>query len=144
MINYNYVSDFQLVNESIYTNWLIRIIASENKNLGDIAYIFCDDDYLLRLNQKYLDHDTYTDVITFDYTNGNTIAGDVFISTDRVRENAEHFNVDFEEELRKVMSHGILHLFGYGDKEEEEIKIMRAKEEEKMELFHVEQKQDKA
>jgi len=103
-------------------NWLMKIIASENKNLGDIAYIFCDDDYLLRLNQKYLDHDTYTDVITFDYTNGNTIAGDVFISTDRVRENAEHFNVDFEEELRKVMSHGILHLFGYGDKEEEEIK----------------------
>jgi len=143
MIDFNYVSDYQLVKEKYYTNWILRIVASENKSLGEVSYIFCDDAYLLNINQEYLNHDTYTDIITFDYTNGITIAGDIFISIERVKENAEHFKVDFEEELRRVMSHGLLHLFGYGDKEEDEVKVMRAKEEQKMKLFHVEQKQDR-
>lgn len=139
MINFNYVSDFQLVKENLYSNWLKKIIESESKSLGDIGYVFCDDAYLLKMNQEYLNHDTFTDIITFDYTNGNIIAGDIFISIERVRENAIEFEEEFDEELRRVMSHGILHLSGYGDKKEDEVNVMRAKEEEKMKLFHVEQ-----
>lgn len=139
MIEFNYVSDFQLVKEELYSAWLVRIAQSEDKNLGDIVFIFCDDAYLLKMNQEYLNHDTFTDIITFDYTNGNTIAGDIFISVERVRENAKEFNAKLDDELRRVMSHGLLHLSGYGDKKENEINIMRSKEEEKMKLFHVEQ-----
>ena len=144
MINFSYISDFQLVKEEVHSSWLANVVVSESKVLGEITYIFCDDAYLLGINQEYLKHDTYTDIITFDYTNGNTIAGDIFISVDRVKENAGEFGVEFEEELRRVMSHGILHLSGYGDKEEDDSKVMRNKEEEKMKLFHVEQKQDRA
>ncbi|MEP3208499.1 MAG: rRNA maturation RNase YbeY [Maribacter sp.] len=140
MISFNYVSDYQLVNSESYVDWLAKVVASEAKLLGDIAYIFCDDTYLLKVNQEFLQHDTFTDIITFDYSNGNTIAGDIFISTDRVDENAKHYNVSFHEELLRVMAHGILHLVGYGDKEEGEVIVMRSKEEEKMKLFHVEQK----
>ena len=143
MIDFNYISDYQIVNKELYISWLNAIISSEDKIDGDITYIFCDDDYLLKINQEYLDHNTYTDIITFDYTNGDAIAGDIFISVDRVKENAGKFDVEFEEELRRVMSHGILHLSGYGDKKEDEAKVMRAKEEEKMKLFHVEQKLDR-
>ncbi len=139
MINFNYVSDFQLDKERLYTSWLLKVAESEGKTLGDIAYVFCDDAYLLKINQEYLNHDTYTDIITFDYTVGNRIAGDIFISIERIKENAIQFDVNFNDELRRVMSHGILHLSGFGDKREEEVKVMRAKEEEKMKLFHVEQ-----
>ncbi len=140
MIEFNYVVDNQLVNMELYTNWLRKVVASEAKLLGDIVYIFCDDAYLLKINQEYLQHDTFTDIITFDYSSGNTITGDLFISTERVRENAMQFDVAFEDELRRVMVHGILHLVGYGDKDQGEEKLMRSKEEEKMKLFHVEQK----
>ena len=140
MISFNYVSDYQLVNSEAYVDWLAKVVASEAKLLGDIAYIFCDDTYLLKVNQEFLHHDTFTDIITFDYSHGNTIAGDIFISTDRVDENATQYNVSFHEELLRVMAHGILHLVGYGDKEEGEVIVMRSKEEEKMKLFHVEQK----
>ncbi|TMM58977.1 rRNA maturation RNase YbeY [Maribacter algarum] len=140
MINFNYLTDYQIVKEELYSQWLLEVIGSENRALGDIAYVFCDDAYLLKVNQEYLKHDTYTDIITFDYTDGNTMAGDIFISLDRVKENAAEFKVDFDEELRRVMAHGILHLSGYGDKSDKEAKVMRAKEEEKMKLFHVEQK----
>jgi len=144
MIDFNYVTEYQVVDEKLYSNWLEGVIASEEKVVGDITYVFCDDDYLLKINQKYLNHDFYTDIITFDYSKGNTIGGDIFISVDRVQENAKQFEVVFEEELRRVMSHGILHLSGYEDKSEAGIKVMRDKEEEKMRLFHVEQKQDRA
>jgi rRNA maturation RNase YbeY len=93
---------------------------------------------LLELNKKYLNHDTYTDIISFDYTDGRTIAGDIFISVDRLRENAQLFAVTFTEELRRVMAHGILHLMGYKDKSKNEIMTMRDKESEKLRLFHVE------
>lgn len=138
MINFNYTSDYQIVKENLYSNWLEIVVASEDKSLGEISYIFCDDTYLLKMNQEYLNHDNYTDIITFDYAEGDKISGDIFISTERVRENAVHYAVAFEDELRRVMAHGILHLSGYGDKTEEERDLMRKKEEEKMKLFHVE------
>jgi rRNA maturation RNase YbeY len=103
-----------------------------------LDYIFCDDEYLLKINQDYLDHDTYTDIITFPYGDLNVIAGDIFISVERVKENAVNFRVDFELELKRVMAHGVLHLLGYGDKSEEEVLQMRLKEDEKIKLFHVE------
>jgi rRNA maturation RNase YbeY len=107
--------------------------------LEEINYIFCDDEYMLKLNVEFLDHDTYTDIITFNNNVGRILEGDIFISTERVKDNSETFGVIFEEELRRVLSHGILHLCGYNDKTEEESSIMRDKEEEKMKLFHVEQ-----
>lgn len=139
MIDFHYELDFQLVKSENYTDWITRIISSENYLLNRIDYIFCDDAYLLKKNQQYLNHDTYTDIITFDYTEGKNIAGDIFISIERVKENADKFEVDFLDELRRVMSHGVLHLLGYSDKSDEDVVLMRNKEEEKMKLFHVEQ-----
>ena len=139
MINFNYETDYQLVSEKSYSNWISKIVGTEDGEVVQLDYIFCDDAYLLEINNKYLEHDTYTDIITFDYTDGKNISGDVFISIDRVKENAKTFSVSFDTELRRVMAHGILHLLGYGDKREDEAVIMRAKEDEKMKLFHVEQ-----
>ncbi|MFN3752762.1 rRNA maturation RNase YbeY [Flavobacterium sp.] len=139
MISFNYESDFKLDHETLYADWLSKVISSELKNEGDINYIFCDDDYLLEINQQYLDHDTLTDIISFDYSIGNELHGDVFISIERVRENAEDFQVTFEDELKRVMVHGILHYCGYKDKSEEDEQLMREKEEEKMKMFHVKQ-----
>lgn len=139
MINFNYETDYQLDSENTYSNWISKIVGTEDGEVVQLDYIFCDDAYLLEINMKYLEHDTYTDIITFDYTDGKNISGDVFISIDRVKENAKTFSVSFDTELRRVMAHGILHLLGYGDKSEDKAVIMRAKEDEKMELFHVEQ-----
>ncbi len=139
MINYNYIVDFQIVNENIYSIWLASVLKGELYNQGEINYIFCDDDYLLQINQNYLNHNTYTDIITFDYTEGTSISGDIYISVERVRENAVTFGVAFDNELRRVMVHGVLHLMGYKDKSNSEAAKMRAKEDEKMNLFHVEQ-----
>ncbi len=137
MISFNYELDFKLEDEAIYADWISKVISSENKGEGEINYIFCDDDYLIELNQQYLDHDTLTDVISFDYSEGNELHGDVFISIERVRDNATNFNVPFDEELKRVLVHGILHYCGYKDKSEEDEKLMRQKEEEKMKMFHV-------
>ena len=139
MISFNYELDFSLENEDVYSDWLSKVISSELKNEGEINYIFCDDDYLLEINQQYLDHDTLTDIISFDYSIGNELHGDVFISIERVRENALDFNVSFEDELKRVMVHGILHYCGYKDKSEKDEQLMREKEEEKMKMFHVKQ-----
>lgn len=138
MISFNYETDFEIANESAYERWISEVIASEEKNEGDINYIFCDDDYLLDINRKYLDHDYLTDVISFDYTVGNELHGDIFISVERVRDNAVDFGVEFEMELRRVMAHGVLHYCGYKDKSESDEIVMRDKEEEKMKMFHVE------
>ena len=140
MIYFNYETDFELDNETSYEKWISTIIQSEEKEEGEINYIFCDDDYLLKINVDYLDHDTLTDIISFDYSEGNFLQGDIFISIERVRENAAEFNTIFEEELKRVMAHGILHYCGYKDKSEEESLAMRQKEEEKIKMFHVEQK----
>ena len=139
MISFNYEMEFELQNEDQFSEWISRVIVSENKKEGDINYIFCDDDFILDINQKYLEHDYYTDIISFDYSVGNELHGDIFISVDRVRENAEDFNVSFDDELKRVIIHGVLHYCGYKDKSELEERMMRAKEEEKMAMFHVEQ-----
>ncbi|MEZ7498424.1 rRNA maturation RNase YbeY [Flavobacterium sp. Arc3] len=139
MINFNYENEFNLENEGAITKWLSEVILSEGKKEGEINYIFCDDEYLHKINLEYLNHDTLTDIISFDYTMGNEIGGDIFISVERVQDNASDFKVSFEEELRRVMVHGVLHYCGYKDKGEEDESLMRSKENEKLALFHVEQ-----
>jgi rRNA maturation RNase YbeY len=139
MISFNYETSFELVNESFFSAWISSIISSENKKEGEINYIFCDDDYLVKINQEYLNHDTLTDIISFDYSVGNELHGDIFISIERVKENAVDFNVSFDEELKRVMAHGVLHYCGYKDKSSQDEQLMRSKEDEKIKLFHVEQ-----
>ncbi len=139
IINFYSENDFELEKVSSYESWVKNVISSEGKKTGEISFIFCDDEYLLEINQKYLDHDTYTDIISFDASVGNILNGDIFISTERVSENADSYEVKFSEELKRVIIHGVLHLCGYKDKTPEEEKIMREKEEEKMKMFHVEQ-----
>mgnify|MGYP006345231693 FL=1 len=138
MISFNYETDFELENEAQYEDWISRIIHSEGFDEGEINYIFCDDEYLHKINVEYLDHDTLTDIISFDYTVGNLIQGDIFVSVERVKDNANDFNVSFEEELKRVLSHGVLHYCGYKDKSPKDEALMRSKEEEKMQMFHVE------
>jgi rRNA maturation RNase YbeY len=139
MISFNYETDFELLNEAYFSKWLSEVILSENKKEGEINYIFCDDDYLLEINQQYLDHDTLTDIISFDYSVGNELNGDIFVSVERVKENASDYNVSFQEEIQRVLVHGILHYCGYKDKTEADELVMRRKEEEKMKMFHMEQ-----
>jgi len=139
IINFYSENDFTLEDQEVYSNWIRNVIISENRKVGEISYIFCDDDYLFDLNKEYLKHDTLTDIISFDYCVGKIVQGDIFISIDRVKENSVLFNVSFPDELRRVIIHGILHLCGYKDKTVEESELMRIKEEEKMKLFHVEQ-----
>jgi len=139
MIEFHYETDFKIENEKKFTDWLTRVINSEEATIGQLDYVFCTDEYLLDLNQKYLSHDTYTDIITFEYSAGRSLSGDIFISVDRVRDNAEILKVEFDEELLRVMSHGVLHLAGYKDKSDVEKAAMRLKENDKIKLFHVEQ-----
>lgn len=139
MIEYHYETKFQIGNQIKFTDWISRVVASEDGSVKQLDYIFCSDSYLLEVNKKYLNHDTLTDIITFDYSDGKRIGGDLFISIDRVKENAKIFKSEFEKELLRVMAHGVLHLFGYRDKTEVEKDQMRSKEDEKIKLFHVEQ-----
>ena len=138
MISFNYESDFSLEQEDVYASWIETIVESENKILGEISYIFCDDDFLHIINMQYLNHDTLTDIISFDYTEGDIISGDIFVSVERVEDNAKDFNVSFDEELKRVLAHGVLHYCGYKDKSDDDALLMRSKEEEKIKLFHVE------
>ena len=128
MISFNYETNFALVNEKEVSEWLSKVITSEGFNEGEITYFFCNDNDLLKLNVQHLNHNTLTDIISFDYTVGGYIHGDIFISVDRVRENSHELEINFDEELRRVMVHGILHYCGYRDKNEDEIKQMREKE----------------
>lgn len=128
MISFNYETEFQLPNETELSNWISSVIAEEKFNEGEINYIFCDDECLLKLNIEFLDHDTLTDIISFDYTMGRQINGDIYISIERVKENAEDFKVDFTSELNRVMVHGILHYCGYKDKSGDDETKMRLKE----------------
>lgn len=132
--------DFKLSEKLKIKRWLKALISKENCVLGEINFVFCSDSYLLKMNQEYLQHDTYTDIITFDYceitkTNLRRISGDVFISIDRIKENAEKFNTGFENELKRVLAHGTLHLIGYKDKKKEDKQQMTNKENEALELF---------
>jgi rRNA maturation RNase YbeY len=116
--------------------WITDLIKAQNKKVGDISYLFCDDAYLIEINRTYLDHDTYTDIITFDYVEGDTISGDILISVERVKENAQLFNTTFDQELHRVIIHGVLHLLGQGDKTEAEAAQMRKKEEAALALWN--------
>ena len=135
MISFNYELDFQLTSEEQVSYWLSSVIKSENCKEGDINYVFCDDEYLQKLNVEFLDHDTLTDIISFDYSVGKELHGDVFISIERVRENADDFSEAFTKELKRVMVHGILHYCGYKDKTEADAKTMRERENHYLNLF---------
>lgn len=124
------------MHEETIIQWIKSIIKKHSKLLGDISYIFCSDDYLLKINQEHLNHNYYTDIITFDYTKDEIISGDIFISIDRVKDNAKNFNQEFNQELARVIIHGILHLLGFKDKSKEEAQLMRKKEEEALNLLH--------
>ena len=128
MINFFSETEFKLQNEEGIVNWISDAIASEKKTLGEINYIFVSDEYLLNLNKTYLNHNTLTDIITFDNSVGNILHGDIYISVERVQDNAIDFNVSFEEELHRVMIHGVLHLAGYRDKTDKEAEEMRTRE----------------
>lgn len=128
MINFNYETNFSLPDESRLSNWIINVISEEGCILDEINYIFCDDVFLLKLNVEYLNHDTLTDIISFDNSIGKIIQGDIFISVERVADNAKDFNVSLQEELHRVMVHGVLHFCGYKDKSESESMLMRQKE----------------
>ncbi|MGX8712196.1 MAG: rRNA maturation RNase YbeY [bacterium] len=121
--------DFEFLEAEKVRKWILSIVKSRGKSIGNISYLFCDDEYLLKVNQQYLNHDTYTDIITFDYVAADLISGDIMISVDRVGENAEKFGVPFEIELRRVIIHGVLHLLGQGDKSDAEAIEMRRQEE---------------
>ncbi len=128
---------FTLENKSKIEIWIEDCISKELKTTGDISYIFCSDDYLHKINLKYLNHDTFTDIITFNYCEKNLISGDIFISVDRVKENAISFNTTFQNELHRVMIHGVLHLIGFDDKDEEDQLTMRAKEDFYLSLLSI-------
>jgi len=128
MIAFEYFETEEITEMNQNKKWLNQVISNEDKEEGDITYIFCDDDYLLEKNIRFLNHNTLTDVITFDYCEGNSVSGDIFISIERVKENSEVFKVDFLTELNRVMVHGLLHLLGYKDKTERESNLMRKKE----------------
>ncbi|QZE13980.1 rRNA maturation RNase YbeY [Halosquirtibacter laminarini] len=127
--------DFPNYKEDYLNKFIESLIASKKRQVGEISYIFCSDDYLLKINIDYLQHDYYTDIITFDYVEGDVISGDVFMSIDRVVDNADILKVDFESEFARVLSHGILHLLGFKDKTDEEAAIMRSEEEKAISLF---------
>lgn len=135
MINYFFENTDAIEISDKITPWLTDLINSENKKLGAITYIFGDDDYVLKVNQDYLKHDFYTDVITFDYVKGKIISGDIFVSLQRISDNAKTLSKDFEKEFLRVLAHGILHLCGYKDKSKEEISVMRNKEDHYINLY---------
>jgi rRNA maturation RNase YbeY len=124
---------FNIKNSNTISDWIMQTIQSENGCLGFINFIFCSDTYLLQINQEYLKHDTYTDIITFDY-NVSQIESDIFISIDRITENSNKLNISFEQELHRVMIHGTLHLLGYGDKSKEDKTLMTEKENQYLKL----------
>lgn len=128
MISFNYETNFNLDNELELSNWISKVIMTEGFNEGDLNYIFCDDEYLLKLNNEFLNHDTLTDIISFDYTIGKQINGDIYISVERVLDNSKDFKVSFNEELKRVMVHGVLHYCGYKDKSLAQSQLMREKE----------------
>jgi len=129
MINFNYETDFILSEEDTISSWIESTIINEGYKLEEINYVFCDDEYLHKLNVEFLDHDTLTDVISFDYCVGKMVQGDIFISVERVKDNAEDFKVEFINELNRVMVHGVLHYCGYKDKTESDASLMREKED---------------
>ena len=138
MVDYHYEYPFKLKEENKYTEWIINVLRANGNDQAAIQYIFCSDDYLLDLNRRFLGHDYYTDVITFPYEEDQNGA-DIFISVDRVRENASQLGQTAETEMRRVMIHGVLHLLGFKDTSEDDQLLMRQKEDEYLSMFHVKQ-----
>ena len=136
--------DFEVPESQKVQKWIAEVVKRRDRQVGNINYLFCDDAYLLQVNRQYLDHDTYTDIITFDYVAGGLISGDIMISVERVGDNAEKFGVLFVDELHRVIIHGVLHLLGQGDKSDSEAREMRRQEEAALglwnDLFHEEHK----
>lgn len=128
MIEFNYETDFNLEDESLLKDWINIVALEQNFEVGEINYIFCDDAYLHKLNVEFLDHDTLTDIISFDNSLGKLLNGDIFISVERVKDNAADFKVSFQDELHRVMIHGVLHYMGYKDKSSDEKTMMRNQE----------------
>ena len=129
MIGFNFETEYPLQKQNELGKWITDLILKEGLKEGDINYIFCNDDYLLEKNVKYLNHNELTDIITFDYSIGKLLSGDIFISIERVKDNAISYNVEVKDELQRVMVHGVLHLCGYKDKSKEEKSLMRDKED---------------
>ena len=136
MINFFFedIDEFDIKKTDIEKN-IEKLVINENRILGDVNYIVCSDNYLLNINREYLNHDYFTDVISFDYCEDNVISGDIFISVDTVSDNAKEYGATFENELERVMIHGVLHFVGYNDKTESDQKTMRAKENQYLSLF---------
>ncbi len=135
MIDFNFETEFDLKNQSNLKEWIENVITGEGFDVGEISYVFCDDDFLLQLNVEFLAHNTLTDILSFDYRVGKQINGEIYISVERVADNANDFNSSFENELRRVMIHGILHFCGYKDKTDAEESNMRKKEDECLALL---------
>ncbi len=129
MIDFNYLDKFELSNEDEIRAWLEFVLDEEDRELGEVSYIFCDDEYLYDLNVKHLKHNTLTDIISFDYSLGKVVSGDIYISVERVEENAKDRGIKFSDELHRIMVHGLLHYIGFKDKSESEKKTMRNKED---------------
>ena len=128
MIDFQYIESQKINNSKAISLWLIDVAKKEGKEIGEVVYVLCKDNYLLKKNIQFLNHNMLTDVITFDYCEEGLINGDILISTERVKENSREYNVDYLTELQRVMVHGLLHLLGYKDKSKEDLRIMRAKE----------------
>ena len=135
MVQFFFENIEEITIQPLTKDWLHNLITTENKKLGEINYIFCDDEYLLQVNRDFLQHDYYTDVITFDYVKGKTISADIFVSLPRISDNAKSLSKDFNSELLRVLAHGVLHLCGYKDKSEYEILEMRSKEDYYLSIF---------
>ena len=135
-ISFSYQNiEFSLPDQNRVKEWISTLIKRHGMSVGNIGYLFCDDSFLLEANNKYLNHDTLTDIITFDYVNGNLVSGDIMISVERVSDNSVTFGVPFTDELHRVIIHGVLHLLGQGDKTDDEARIMRQREDEALALW---------
>lgn len=135
MIEFHSQNNFELANAPEIISWLTALITSEQHTLGTLSFVFCDDVYLHNINLEYLNHNTLTDIITFDYVMGKEIHGEIYISTERVAENALEYEVAFQHELYRVLAHGVLHLCGYKDKSSKDIELMRLKEDHYISLM---------
>ena len=139
MIDFVYNTDFRLANKEIFTRWLISVANDEGYLIDSLIFLFVDDNEILEMNKKFLKHDYYTDVITFGELEDNKISGDIAISIERVLDNSKTYGVEFEDELKRVMVHGLLHIMGYNDKSSNDKLVMSQKEKKAIKMFHVKQ-----
>jgi len=139
MIDFSYQTEFVLEDVRHHASWLINIADSYEVVIESLGYVFCDDDYVHSINLQHLSHDTFTDIITFDYGSNEVLEGEIYISIDRVRENAADLNQEFDQELRRVMCHGLLHMIGFNDESKDDKIKMRELEDKALSMFHVKQ-----